>query len=360
MNIVFFCQSCGARFEVSSASAGKKGRCKTCGQMMTIPKPHEVASLVAIPAMSAKEAGPGHAGARVVTKAAPRKAKSGDSLSWLAEAPEDVALSPLEVHRRPIKSAYDDDLGDGKPYAIGKPLKAARSIYSGGKPANDVVIAWRQALGVVQRTFRWLNETAYLVSTPFLMLILAGAIFRSRPMALLGATAVVLLNIGRIVAGVANLVVVPFREGIPQGITFLIPPFTFFYLSKHWGKLHKPTMRIVSPALTIGAVFLAFTFIPSLRRDGKAPSTANLKEELREGVESLEGEMVQEVKKAKSLNVESLEKEAVGKVRDAAGKLNSIGQGDAPPPSGESAVNKLLQGVGKQTRDIEKEAQGPP
>ena len=41
---------------------------------------------------------------------------------------------------------------------------------------------------------------------------------------------VVLLNIGRLVAGLANLVVIPFREGIAQGVFFLIPPFTFFYL----------------------------------------------------------------------------------------------------------------------------------
>ncbi len=32
MGIVFFCQSCGARFEVDARMAGKKGRCKKCGQ----------------------------------------------------------------------------------------------------------------------------------------------------------------------------------------------------------------------------------------------------------------------------------------------------------------------------------------
>jgi hypothetical protein len=39
---------------------------------------------------------------------------------------------------------------------------------------------------------------------------------------------VVLLNVGRLAVGLANLVVIPFREGITQGISFLIiPPFTF-------------------------------------------------------------------------------------------------------------------------------------
>ena len=49
------------------------------------------------------------------------------------------------------------------------------------------------------------------------MLILLGAIFRSRHLALFAATAVVLLEIGRIASGVANLAVVPFREGIVRG-----------------------------------------------------------------------------------------------------------------------------------------------
>ena len=65
-------------------------------------------------------------------------------------------------------------------------------------------------------------------------------------MAVLGATAVVLLNIGRLVAGVANLAVVPFRDGI------------------NWKKMKKPVWRIAEPALTVLLVVLAFTFIPSL------------------------------------------------------------------------------------------------
>ena len=330
MNIVFFCQSCGARFEVSSASAGKKGRCKNCGQMMVIPEARELASMVALPALAMAGAGSTSGSA---AKVAVRDAGGGNSLSWLAAAPSDVDLAPLTVdslpiggRKRPIKPKYDDDLGDSKPYELAEPLKAASSAYSGGKAAGGVKMAWRKELGVVQRAFRWLNETAYLVSVPFLMLILFGAIVRSRPLALLGATAVVLLNVGRIVAGLANLLVVPFREGILQGIMFLIPPLTFFYLSSRWNKLRKPTMRIIAPVLTIGLVLVAFTFIPSLREDGKAPSTADLKGQLKEGVKSLGGEMIGEVEKARSLDVESLGKEAVGRVRDAAGKVNSIGR----------------------------------
>jgi len=66
-----------------------------------------------------------------------------------------------------------------------------------------------------------------------------------------------LLNIGRIAAGLANLVVIPFRESPIQGIRFLIPPITFIYLAQRWSKVRKPVQRIVGPILTIGLVTLA-------------------------------------------------------------------------------------------------------
>jgi hypothetical protein len=51
MAIAFACESCGRRYEVSDAPAGKTGRCKACGQPMRIP----AASTVAAPAPEEKE-----------------------------------------------------------------------------------------------------------------------------------------------------------------------------------------------------------------------------------------------------------------------------------------------------------------
>jgi hypothetical protein len=331
MNIVFFCQSCGARFEVSSASAGRKGRCKSCGQLMTIPRAQELASMVALQALPSDAVG-AEAGA-AVAKGASRDPGGGNSLAWLAAAPIDVALAPLTLDtlpvggaRRPIKPEYDDDLGDSEPYALGKPLVSTSKGSSGGRPASGLKVLWRRELGIVQRLFRWLNETAYLVSVPFVLMVLLGAIVGSRPLALAGATAVVLLNIGRIVAGVANLAVVPFREGILRGIMFLIPPLTFLYLSSHWKQLKKPTMRIIGPIATIAVVFVAFTFIPTLRKDHRMASLKDLKGEIRNEARELEGEMVGELEKARNLDVQGLEKKAEKSLGDAAGKINWIGQ----------------------------------
>lgn len=335
MNIVFFCQSCGARFEVPSSSAGKKGRCKKCSQMMSIPEARELASMVAMPALASVGAGAGAGGGSAAVK-------SGNSLDWLKAASSNVGLAPLTMDRMPLgpghrlsKPKYDDDLGDSKPYALAQPVRVGSSRPS-GQVASGAKILWRSQLGGVQKLFRKLNEWAYLISVPFLLLIVLGALVNNRSLALFSATIVVLLEIGRIATGVANLAVVPFREGIFQGIMFLIPPLTFFYLSSHWKKLKKPTMRIVGPIATVTLIVLAFTFIPRLRQDGKMPSAENLQGQLRESVTSLKGEMSAEVKKAKSTDLESLGKQAEEKLRNAAGQINSIGQpagpGAAPRP----------------------------
>ncbi len=187
---------------------------------------------------------------------------------------------PIGGARRPIKPEYDDDLGDSKPYDLAEPIRPTGGRPS-SKPAGGAKILWRKYLGVVQKLFRTLNETAYLISVPFLLMVLLGAIIGSRPLALMGATAVVLLNLGRIVAGVANLAVVPFREGIFQGIMFLIPPLTFVYLSSHWKLLKQPTLRIIGPFATI-AVVLPWPSPSSPRSAGdhKLASLKDLKGEI--------------------------------------------------------------------------------
>ena len=74
-------------------------------------------------------------------------------------------------------------------------LKSAR-----GKAAGPLTRAYRQAVGWIEKIFRWLNQSAYLVSVPFLMCMILGLAVGSHSLMVLGATAVVLLNLGRIVA----------------------------------------------------------------------------------------------------------------------------------------------------------------
>lgn len=41
MNIRFGCPGCGKRYEVDASRAGRSGRCKACGEMMTVPAAEE-------------------------------------------------------------------------------------------------------------------------------------------------------------------------------------------------------------------------------------------------------------------------------------------------------------------------------
>ncbi|MGP0069456.1 MAG: hypothetical protein ACLQGP_38400 [Isosphaeraceae bacterium] len=293
MGIVFFCQSCGARFEVDARMAGKKGRCKKCGQHMEIPQAEQLASMVAMPALATASVG-----------AVPGPGAVGPSIgSWLKEgALSQVALAPLTqtINRLPrFKKLPDalDDAEDSKPYVLAKPLVENRGRVK--VQDNVVVRAWRQQLGGIMKIFRKINQAAYLVSVPFLMILLLGAAVKNRHMAMFGATVVVLLNIGRLVSGAANLAVIPFRDGIDLK------------------KMKKPFRRVVEPAITIGLVILAFTFIPWLSSGGSAKGS--ITDRVRSEAETLKGEMKGEVgkvlEKAKAVDVEKLGEQAQDKFK---------------------------------------------
>jgi hypothetical protein len=112
-------------------------------------------------------------------------------------------------------------------------------------------------------------------------MLLLGTVARNRPMALLGAAVVILLNIGRLVTASAGLAVVPLRDGLNRK------------------KLKKPLRRVAEPALTIGLVVLAFLFIPFLST-GK-PSTKGVAGRINAGLEALEKRALGELDTAKAI-----------------------------------------------------------
>jgi hypothetical protein len=299
MGIVFFCQSCGSRFEVDPRMAGKKGRCRKCGQYTRIPRAEEIVSMTAMPALAATAAG---AGIRGVQAAAPLHDDEGPpSLgAWLKAGMSQVGLAPLSgVHRpvRPVLPSALDDGEDSKPYNLAKPIVDNRGPVR--IQDNVLVRLWRRVLGDVQKVFRWLNESAYFVSIPFLMVMLVGTAVKSRPLALLGATFVVLLNLGRLAAGAVALALVPLRDGLNAR------------------KLKKPVRRVAEPILTIGLIVLGFTFIPWLAA-GRSEG-GNLAQRLRAGAKSLEsdieGEVDLVVEKAKKIDVDKLGAQAQQKLK---------------------------------------------
>jgi hypothetical protein len=340
MGIVFFCQSCGSRFEVDSRMAGKKGRCKKCGQDMAIPKADQLASMVAMPALAAAPVGAG-----------PGAPAEAGGPSWIKTASSNVGLAPLTLDRFSIgkklaKPSPLDDADDSKPLLLAGP---EISDFHGhrSKPVSAVARIWRKDVGFVQKIFRWLNESAYLVSIPFVMILLFGIAVKSRHLAIFGAIFVILLNLGRIVAGVANLAVVPLREGLNAK------------------KMKKPLRRVIEPVLTIVLVILAFTFIPWL--SSSPPGEGSYRDRVKKSFSDLENEVKDEVKNAaagKGLGVKKLADEAKEKLKGLRSQPGDAPAGgtlpDGQPRSPEAAVDGLLKGVRDNARRTIDESQGQP
>ena len=268
MSIVFFCRSCGSRFEVDARLSGKAARCKKCGQRTNVPKPTELASTAALPAAPALPA------PAAEPEAAAGEARAPSRASWIAAATSNLALAPLTgdgtsggwgAALKPKPSPMDQAEGEDPEL---DPMAAPTGLKHRGGPSKAVKGGWRNELVPARKLLRWLNETSFLVSLPFLMMILLGVMLKNRQLAILGATVAVLLNVGRFAVGLADLVAIPFRESLAQGALFLIPPLMFVYAANHWKNVEKAVKRVAGPALTIGLIVLAFAIVPLLRGDG--------------------------------------------------------------------------------------------
>jgi hypothetical protein len=207
---------------------------------MVVPKGKPIAPKAVEPALAVAGAGPA--------------ARPPAGSNWLANMASSVGLVPLSSDRlarigpKKKPTPLDDDPGDGKPYELAKPERVSRGPSS--KPASRATMLWRHQLGMLEKLFRWINQTAYLLSVPFIMLLLFGAVTRNRHLAALSATVVVVLNIGRLISDFADLAIIPLRDGIS------------------WKRLKKPAQRLIEPVFTIGLVVAMFTFLPSLSKGG--------------------------------------------------------------------------------------------
>jgi hypothetical protein len=251
----------------------------------------------------------------------------------------------------PLKKAVASPL-DGPSFAglykvASAPSLPATTSPTGrpGRPAGALTRAYRGQIGGLQGVLRWVNDSAYLLSVPFIALLIFGAVVHNHALAMLGATLVVLLNTGRLVTGVANLALIPFRQSPIQGILVLIPPITIFYCMANWKKMKKPVKRVIEPTLTLAAVLAAFAFIPWL--NGKQPK-GDLKSQLTAGVEALESDVRQQVgdlpqnlqrlpREAEELlqkGTETLQKQTEGQARKSEGAPPTSAAPASPPTPG--------------------------
>jgi hypothetical protein len=132
------------------------------------------------------------------------------------------------------------------------------------RPAGWLTVKWRGMVTSVLKLLRWIDAWAYLISTPFVALILFGLALPSRGLVHAGAIVVVLANYGRFWTDLLALFVRPFKDGPLQGVAFLFPPYTLYYLATRWNQMKPILRRMLTSCIPIVLVILAYAFFPSV------------------------------------------------------------------------------------------------
>ena len=121
---------------------------------------------------------------------------------------------------------------------------------------------WRWAVGMLLKLLRLIDSFAYLISVPFLMLMLFGIVVENAGLMHTGAVFVALANYGRFWTDLFALFVRPYKDGPLQGLAFLFPPYTVYYLTRHWNRVKPIVRRIATSCIPIVLVVLAYAFVP--------------------------------------------------------------------------------------------------
>ncbi len=149
------------------------------------------------------------------------------------------------------------------------------------------------------------------------------------------------MNIGRIVAGVANLAIIPFRDGI------------------NLNKMRKPLWRVIEPVLTIVVVLLAFTFVPGLSSAKSAKG--NITERIRSGAEDLKKGVTGQV--GEYVDVDKLgakARKALKELEPSSGAAADPSKAGDGSQSGESTIGGLIKDVKVRAREVINETKKQP
>jgi hypothetical protein len=134
--------------------------------------------------------------------------------------------------------------------------------FDRSRPAGWFYVKWRGAVGTLLKLLRLIDSSAYLISVPFLMLMLFGIIVENPGFMHTGAVVVVLANYGRFWTDLLALFIRPYKDGPLQGLAFLFPPYTVYYLTRHWVRVKPIVRRIATSCIPIVLVVLAYAFLP--------------------------------------------------------------------------------------------------
>ncbi len=199
------------------------------------------------------------------------------------------------------------------------------------RPAGWIYVKWRAAVGTLLKILRWIDSWAYLISVPFIVLMIFGLVAQERRLVHIGAVVTVVANYGRFWADVLALFLRPYKDGPIQGLAFLFPPYTLYYLTAHWDRMKPIVRRIATSCIPIVAVVLIYSFLASVNPAVK--DVKGIPAHLGAGKRELDREIGQGVERAKEevrSEVERVEK----RVRSLKSPKNSESQSPAPLKKG--------------------------
>jgi DNA-directed RNA polymerase subunit RPC12/RpoP len=345
MLLIFWCKNCGKQFRVDDRYQGRKGRCKDCGHIMTIPT---IAVKLTAPAKVGDKLSSGEPAAPAAEEPLFRLSPPEPSpRAYSRQAPPDFEaparqltqdrhadVAPARPPQPPPEAEpeYDIELigddedfraampvspeierglremaefaRDPRGYALAEPRSGRSFFWFRGRgdsgPASWLYRKWRAAITSVLKLLRWIDNWAYLISVPFLVLLVFAFVVSNRALVHLGAVVVVLVNYGRFWTDLLALFVRPFKESPLHGLAFLFPPYGLYFLATRWRQV-KPTLRrMATSCIPIVLVVLAYAFFPSVNPGVEnvqgvgAKIEAGGKElvkEIHEGVQEIEGRL---------------------------------------------------------------------
>jgi DNA-directed RNA polymerase subunit RPC12/RpoP len=346
MSITFTCEQCGKQFKVDERSQGRRGRCSVCGHVMRIPVP-AVAEPEPAPVVAAEPAADlpfrlsppePHPLARHLVvpdlgEPTPHHQVEPHRSAFVLEpsTPGARESHANEPHARFELLDDGDDLASGVPVspAIARGLEEAAEFEKSRQgyhlegeriggfsffgrrssgPAGWLTTKWRAGVGSVLRLFRWVDTWAYLISIPFVVLMILGIAAENRSLIHTGAVVVVLANYGRFWADLLAFFVRPYKDGPLQGLAFLFPPYMVYYLATRWDAMKKIVRRIATSCIPILAVVLVYAFDPSANPEAETAHGVGAK--LEAGKHQLDREIASELNDlGKRLNKVAVPKE---------------------------------------------------
>jgi hypothetical protein len=185
---------------------------------------------------------------------------------------------------------------DQRPYTLADE-PGRRSFFRWDRdagPAGWLRVKWRAGVTFVLRLLRWVDDWAYLISVPFIVLAIFGIAVENRSFVHAGAVVVVLANFGRFWADLLAVFVRPFQEGPVHGLAFLFPPYGVYYLATRWDRFEPTLRRMITSCIPIVLVILAYAFLPSVNPAVK--DAQGVRARIRSGVEELRTEIRDDVR----------------------------------------------------------------